>query len=431
MPEQENIQLRSDEVGEILGKTPRWMVRWGISLIFLLLMVFLGVSLLLRYPDTVSGEVVLITRTPPMSLVARSNGEIDFLGVKDKDLVKKGQLLAVLRNPASIEDVLMLEKRVMGLERLATSSPDSLIGASLPTEMQLGELQSAWSAFRVNFNAYLTFIRENYHDSKANNFRRQIQQVSRLKKEAQARKMIMVREFELAEDNYQTSQSLRKQGAISQIELDRAEQAYLEKSRTLQSLQNEIISKDLEVSRLRSSIIDINNDFNRSASGQEVSLSGMLDDLKSQIAAWKEKYTFFAPMDGRVSFFSFWQENQFVFEGSELMSVVPESFDIYGKMQLPGRGVGKIKAGQKVFIDLESFPSSEFGKLPATVNSISLVPKDNAYLVELSLPEHMQSTSQKEIPFRQGLKGLANVITEKKSLFSRLFGKLLELFREG
>ena len=49
MPEQkEHIELRSDEVQEIMSHIPNWMIRWGITLIFVLI----SLIIFLNHPHT-------------------------------------------------------------------------------------------------------------------------------------------------------------------------------------------------------------------------------------------------------------------------------------------------------------------------------------------------------------------------------------------
>ncbi|MDY0202359.1 MAG: HlyD family secretion protein, partial [Tenuifilaceae bacterium] len=59
------INIKSDEITEILGTPPRWVVRWGITLIFTIIgIVFIG-SIFFRYPDTIIAPVVITAENPP------------------------------------------------------------------------------------------------------------------------------------------------------------------------------------------------------------------------------------------------------------------------------------------------------------------------------------------------------------------------------
>ena len=59
MDKEEKIELRSEEVQEILGTPPRWIVRWGITIILLVVIILFAGSYLFKYPDIIFANVVL------------------------------------------------------------------------------------------------------------------------------------------------------------------------------------------------------------------------------------------------------------------------------------------------------------------------------------------------------------------------------------
>jgi len=83
---------------------------------------------------------------------------------------------------------------------------------------------------------------------------------------------------------------------------------------------------------------------------------------------------------------------------------------------------GKIKIGQTANIKLENFPDNEFGTLKGEVKHISLLPnKDGLYLIDVSLPEKLITSYNKEIPFKQEMRGMVEIITEDLRLIERFF----------
>lgn len=67
MPEnnsQDNIEIRSEEVQEILTKVPNWMIRYGNTLILILIFMLLFISWFIKYPDVISSEVMVTTTIP-------------------------------------------------------------------------------------------------------------------------------------------------------------------------------------------------------------------------------------------------------------------------------------------------------------------------------------------------------------------------------
>ena len=67
-----NREILSGEVQEIMGNPPRWIIRWGISLIFTLFLIFLAGSYVFQYPDIITAPVVITTENPPVAVVAKA-----------------------------------------------------------------------------------------------------------------------------------------------------------------------------------------------------------------------------------------------------------------------------------------------------------------------------------------------------------------------
>ena len=60
------IELRSEEVQEIMGHVPHWILRWGITVIALVVAGLLAGSWFFRYPDTLSAPVTIMPSAHPM-----------------------------------------------------------------------------------------------------------------------------------------------------------------------------------------------------------------------------------------------------------------------------------------------------------------------------------------------------------------------------
>lgn len=80
MPEdlhKNSLNLRSEEVQEILSNPPSWIVRWGITLIFMFTILILILSFAIKYPDFVSAKVLVTTEQPMEKIMARHNGQLE------------------------------------------------------------------------------------------------------------------------------------------------------------------------------------------------------------------------------------------------------------------------------------------------------------------------------------------------------------------
>ena len=108
----QNIEIRSEEVQEILNKVPNWMIRYGNTLILILIIMLLFISWFIKYPDVISSQVMVTTSTPPEKIFAKSSGQFEVLLANEENDVKENEVLAVIENTASYKDVLFLKKLI-------------------------------------------------------------------------------------------------------------------------------------------------------------------------------------------------------------------------------------------------------------------------------------------------------------------------------
>ena len=104
-----DIELRSEEVQEVLGNVPHWILRRGIMVLALFLAALLVGSWFFKYPEIISSQLTLTTANPPANIVAKASGKISELFVKDMQQVTAGEPLALIENPAELSDVLHLD----------------------------------------------------------------------------------------------------------------------------------------------------------------------------------------------------------------------------------------------------------------------------------------------------------------------------------
>jgi multidrug efflux pump subunit AcrA (membrane-fusion protein) len=98
-------QIRSDEVQEIISAVPSWMIRWGITFIFALIVMLIGLSWFIKYPDIIFGNTTLTTIEPPVKLVVKNAGQLTRLLIADGTTVEKNQVIAEMENPLTQEGI--------------------------------------------------------------------------------------------------------------------------------------------------------------------------------------------------------------------------------------------------------------------------------------------------------------------------------------
>lgn len=146
------------------------------------------------------------------------------------------------------------------------------------------------------------------------------------------------------------------------------------------------------------------------------------EKLKGQVLLWNMEYVLKSPFSGQVTFTKFWSENQYVNKGETVMTVLPnDQGDFVGKIELSAVGAGKVKEGNRVIIRFDNYPFMEFGTIGGNISSISLVPNNEYYSAEIALDSNiLVSNYNITLDFQQNMPGIAEIITDERSLLNRI-----------
>lgn len=421
MAERDFVELRSEDVQEILGTPPSWLVRWGTAIAVLGFIIMLSAAWFVRYPDVVEARVVVTTSIPPVDVVARSEGRIAKILIRDRQEVPKDKLLAVLQTTADYEDVLRLDEALAGWQRLPTAA---LRGVELPTDLNLGELQSDYADLVQQMDRF-QFGNSRQSASIRSNIGSINQQIKQLEQSIAFDQKALKRtkgQLENAESLLLKQQELHEQGLLSLVELEKERNKVADIERQYEEQEENVIRKQNDIISLRRGINDASFSQQESTSSTTTQVLNSLRNLRSSLDKWKQTYLLTAPIGGKVSLnANFVHEQQYVKTGENVLTIVPpESDTIIGRLSLPIAGSGKVAKGQRVLIKLDNYPYHEFGAIRGYVVSKSLVPKDNEYAILVGLPHGLETTHKRTIPFEQQLQGKAEIITEDKGFLQRI-----------
>ncbi len=422
----EEINLRSNEVQEILTQIPSWMIRWGNSLILVFILLILFISWLIKYPDVLSAQTIITTNIPPENIVAKTSGKIKRLMVQDKQNVSEGQTLAIIENNAKYEDVMELEK----LMQESYFTKDSIY---FPMEklrlLQLGTLNTNFAVFQDNYLAYVLDKQLNPLgvEKKSGVFSKK--QVKKRIKTLENQKRIKSRTLYLKQKEYKRYKTLFEKGIISEMEFEQKLTEVLQQKSAVKSLNSQILQLKESLNKASANVdmLDVKKTQQDTRLQQKVFQA--FENLRSKIKDWKKAYVLQSATKGKVSFLNVWTINQDVKIDDVVFSVIPNEFTHYvAKLKVPVNNSGKLKLKQKVQIKLSNFPYEEFGMLIGKVDKISAVPDaEGNYYVDVNLPEKLETAYQKTIVFKQDMRGTAEIITEDLRVIERIFYQLRKL----
>jgi hypothetical protein len=81
---------------------------------------------------------------------------------------------------------------------------------------------------------------------------------------------------------------------------------------------------------------------------------------------------------------------------------------------------GKVTEGQTVNIKLSGFPYLEYGMVQGIIRSKSKVSSDDAYMIEIELPQGLKTLYGRQLEFTQNMQGTAEIITNDRSLLEKM-----------
>jgi len=428
--EKQKIELRSGEVQEILGGVPSRIVRYGILVfvaIFSLIIIF---SFIFYYPDILRSNIVVTTENPPATLVARATGKIDKLFVDDKDHVTARQTIALIENPADYTDVLELEQMISTVQP-AFDTLNFSVSQRFNKSLQLGAVQEYYSQFLTRYEELNEFYQRNYYILKEESYKEQLKNARILYDRLWEQKVAVDKEYQIKQRNYERQKKLLAGEVVSSTVLEQAESEMLSKKSELDGIRSTLAERQMGISELDQKIIENEKEYRDFKIQYESALIEAFNNLKSQASNWFLTYVLRSPIDGVVTFNKFYAENQNITEGDRVLTIVPEDVgEVVGKVELPVRGSGKVKEGLDVNVKFDNYPYMEYGLVRGKVKSVSLVPEDSFYMVEITFPNGLVTNYDNKLQMQSQLMGQAEIITEDLRLIQRIFNPLKSLWKE-
>jgi hypothetical protein len=110
-----------------------------------------------------------------------------------------------------------------------------------------------------------------------------------------------------------------------------------------------------------------------------------------------------------------------------LFSVMPAQEQYIATVDIPVRGMGKARVGQKVIIKLDDFPYQEFGMLEGQVQEVYPSLNVRFYRVAVALPKGLESTYKHVFTCKAEMTGTAEIVTADLRLIERAFYGLRKL----
>ena len=405
------------------------MIRSGIVLIFGILLFLLTCSYFFRYPDVITANIVVLSENPPAYLAARTTARIDSLMAVNQQLVSENQIIAILENTANFEDAMKLKELLLRLEPFIQTF--DTISATIPDyRLQLGDIQSDYSSFVRLYNDYFSFLRLKLYPKKIKSLKQQVAMNRIYYDRLLAQKQDMESDLRITNNQFRRDSLLQIKLVLSDLDLEKSKGLLLQKRFNTNGARTKLAETQSAIIKLEQDVVDAEMGFADQKKKAQNSLIEAMNVLKSRLAYWEQTFIIRSPIAGNVSFSNFYNKNQQVKKDEIVFAVIPEKqSQIIGRISLPLKGAGKVAQGQKVNIRFDNFPYMEYGFLKGTVKSISLMPNNENYVVEVQLPQDMKTNYNIQLKFSQEMQGSAEIITEDLRLIQRFFNPVKSMLK--
>lgn len=436
MEEHERIELRSEDVQEIIGTPPRWIVRWGTFIVSAAVIAMVAMSFFVKYPDKVVGEVTVTSKVAAVRVNSQQSGRVSEMFVEDGDTVVKNQLLIVMQDAANWEDVEELEELI---RRLKDYDNQELIDF-FPSEFlpwEIGRLQPSYSQLQrdlktFQFNEQNQAAAREIQDKKDEiaKIKRGVQILVKSKSNADEQKKIAYNQWQRARTGY-------KQDVVAFEVVENKKNIYLRAVENVRTIEKQINDRSIEQSRLAGQITRIQNQSSLTGNENKVQLEKSINILLAEIDKWNEDHLITAAIDGKVSMHNNWSQNQNFRQGEEILAILPNDIqnNLFIQCLIGIDGSGKVDTGQTVLLKFYNYPYREYGQVDGKVVELPGLPiqdpnNPNVSLlpVKIKLNQGLVTRSGKELKFEQIMRGAGEIITEDRSVFIRIFENIAEPF---
>lgn len=415
----------SEELQEIISKPPHWLVQWGVTIFFMLTVLMISASWVIKYPDVVTVSFTLTANDAPRVVVVRNEGKLDRLLVKDGQKVEVGQTLALSESTADHFQVLRLANDI---HRFNTSIRNgdwqSVYKIHIVDYTRLGELQTDFQTFAQKLSELKTFLDAGFYQQKRKLLEDDMVDLVEMEKNLIEQKALQKQEYDLGREEFSVQEKLHSERIIAPVEFKKEKAKLLTREIPLKTLASALIQNRTAQTAKRKEILELDN----AAAQQKNDFLQALQTLQSSIEVWKQRFMLVAPVGGRVSFLEPLQEQQHLTVGQHLLTVEPTGHSYIGLVKVPQANIGKLAENQKVYVKLDGFPYREYGSIEGRLSALSVTTgADSVYWAYVNLPDQLTTKYGLSLQYRSGLQGVADIVTADR----RLLERMISVVRDG
>ncbi|MEM9823398.1 MAG: HlyD family efflux transporter periplasmic adaptor subunit, partial [Bacteroidota bacterium] len=349
---------------------------------------------------------------------------ISSILVEDKASVEQGQYLILFANDANNQDILLLNEKL----DLLHSNPLEFYENEKGKKYNFGFIQPKWDSL-------IDFLREYYELTM---FKKYDNKIARYKKERQIlleKNDILANIINVDDDLKSLDQKaisrnsqLYDGGLISTSDLENRERQFLGNQKAVENQRIQKTQNQLDIVRVENAIQDLSEAKREDAERLKTNINIAYNSVRSAISVWEERNVLKSPIDGSANFLQAIKENQYINVGTPLLTITPQQMEYTVEVEIPFTGAGLIEIDQDVNLKLSDYPYQEFGMLKGSIKQVSDVASKDFYVGQIELKNKNITSYKKPVTLKENSTGIAEIITKRRSLLSRIFEKIIYAF---
>jgi len=311
------------------------VITCGVLSVALMLMVF---SIMATYTKKISVFGELVYEAGQARVFAKGDGVITRVAVKEGEFVRKGQILFEVSSEAYSSQGSVQQANIKNISEQINFVKKS----QLDDEALLHQKQ----------------------DVSAARYRSSVQQIGNFDSQIVSQKKLL----DIAQDAFVRYRGLMDKGYISLDQVQERESRLYGQRQVLSSLINQRAKAVQEAAEERMAMTAIDTELNSSLLESQRKVSEL---ERQKLDSQRESLSYItAPIDGEVS-------TPLVMNGTRidatktLIGITPPRAPLVAEIYVPSKAIGFLEVGDRVDLNLKSFPFQKYGRLHATIVSIS------------------------------------------------------------
>ncbi len=434
------IQGQDDAAEEVHAFMGSLRPFWGRALLYIVLL-FVIIAIIWAWWGKVDVVASAPFRLVPLGQVktmqARRGGEIELIGVKEGDQVEKGQVLFKLKSWETWGELREWEQAKMAFQKAEYDLKTVLSQRARLNRETIEALEQRLSVLQQFMEAHQDAL-EDYQSDVAGveGSKSKVSDVG-----LQAQIGFRQAEIDHLKGEFLQQKTLFERELISRADMNRARVQYLSALSALPSRMSEIYKNEMAVQDLKRQITEARIAHGRETSQMQYAYETAqlrLEQARKRIDRTLEAESdlILAPESGVVTQVIVNAIGQVINKGQALIALAPASAPMVAEVRVLNKDVGLLKLGQLVKLKYDAYAFQDFGIKRGWLTSIS----PDAVIDErigpifkcvVELEENTMRVKGYDKPLMFGMKGTAEMMTDRQSVLLILLSPLRQLYESA